>query len=134
MSDHPLAHSQPGSFRFPREARLLTRSDFDRVFAARESFGDRYFRIHLAPGPSPRLGQVISRRVSRRAVDRNRIRRVVRESFRLHQGAMPDLDLVVVARSLAADESTARLHESLARHWQRLARAPEDRRPRHERT
>ncbi len=46
----------------------------------------------------PRLGLAISRKVSPRATDRNRLKRMLRECFRTHQQALPPLDLVVVGR------------------------------------
>lgn len=109
--------------RFPRSARLLSGSDFKRVFAARDARQNRLFRIHRAPAPGgtganrPRLGMAVSRRAARRAVDRNRIRRHIRESFRARAGRLAPYDYVVVARSAAADADPAALRGALEQLW-----------------
>lgn len=68
----------------------------------------------------PRLGLAISRKHARRAVARNRIKRVVRESFRLHQQALGALDIVVLARPGTENKTSSQMHASLRRHWTRL--------------
>lgn len=87
---------QPG-FGFPRTARLLTRSDYDRVFQSGRQC--RIGAIQLAAlkneGGTSRIGVVLSRKVGK-AHDRNRLRRVVREAFRLDiLPKVESLDLVV---------------------------------------
>ena len=51
------------------------------------------------------------------AVRRNRIRRVIRESFRQHQAQLPAADVVVSARARAKDATNPVLFESLTRLW-----------------
>ena len=65
------------------------------------------------------MGMTVSRRVSPKAVVRNRIKRRIRESFRVVQALLAGLDLVVVARSPAASAVPAALRESLQRHWEK---------------
>jgi len=60
---------------------------------------------------------VVSRKVSPRAVVRNRVKRHVRESARLHQRALAGLDLVVVAHRQAANTVAQPLRASLEGHW-----------------
>ena len=62
----------------------------------------------------------VSRKTAPRAVDRNRIKRLVRESFR-HAPALPAQDLVVIARPAARGADSSTLRTSLNQHWQRLA-------------
>jgi len=66
------------------------------------------------------LGLAVSKRVDKRAVGRNRIKRVIRESFRHHQSQLTGLDLVVIARAGAARADKAELSAALATLWQRL--------------
>lgn len=112
----------------PRSARLPDAAAFAGVFAARQSIAHPCFRLHYAqPDPSDgqasaRLGLAVSRRVSARAVDRNRIRRQIRESFRLNRARLPALDLIVVARPAAREASNAELRTALEMLWQRLER------------
>ena len=70
----------------------------------------------------PRLGLAIAKKQVKSAVIRNRIKRIVRESFRTHQHLLPPLDIVVLVRRGVADRSPAELHRSLQRHWERLVR------------
>jgi len=56
------------------------------------------------------------------AVARNRIKRITRESFRVHQIELPPLDITIAARAAAARAPSTDLHASLARLWRRIAR------------
>lgn len=63
----------------------------------------------------------VSRRVSKLAVVRNRIRRVIRESFRLHRAKLPCVDVLLIAHTFAARQTNVALREELASIWSRLA-------------
>lgn len=110
---------------FARGERLTSARDYERVFARAESSRDRYFTVLAREGETPwaRLGLAVSRRVARQAVRRNRIKRLIRESFRHHKTQVAGLDLVVIARPAAAAADNATLFEALKRHWTRLATA-----------
>lgn len=69
-------------------------------------------------GHQARLGLAIAKKQLPRAVDRNRIKRVVRESFRLLQ--MQEHDFVVLARRDTVTATNAQLFLSLKHHWDRL--------------
>lgn len=86
--------------------------------------GDSLFTLIAVAGPGPgaRLGITVSRRVARSAVDRNRIRRLVRECFRTRANCLPDLDLVVMAKPAAAQADNRAIAASLASHFERVAR------------
>jgi len=93
------------------------------VFAQGRRSADGCFVVIAAAngGTMPRLGLAIAKRRLGRAVDRNRVKRIVRESFRHHAAELPAVDIVVLARSGLAERDNARLFDSLARHWRRLA-------------
>ena len=104
--------------RFPRTARVRARSDFDRIFKHGRRVALPVLALHwqalsqdspAAAQDGPRLGLAVSRKVDRRAVGRNRIKRVLRETFRHQRGSLADGDYVVVARVGAAGLSTAQL-------------------------
>lgn len=107
-------------------ARLRRAREFETVFARGRRSVDTCFTVIAAPngGDRPRLGMAIAKRRAARAVDRNRIKRVVRESFRNHAAELPPLDVVVLARSATVRCDNARLFASLASHWRRLAGEP----------
>jgi ribonuclease P protein component len=80
---------------------------------------DSLFSVHTRANTlgHARLGLTVSRRVSTKAVIRNRIKRCVRESFRSTQNTLGGLDLVVIAQPGAGAAKPVTLRESLQRHW-----------------
>jgi ribonuclease P protein component len=69
----------------------------------------------------PRLGLSAAARVIGGAVRRNRVKRLVRESFREHQHELPNVDIVVNARAGARTADNASIRRSLERHWRTVA-------------
>ena len=94
-----------GGQNFPRERRILNREDF-LVVSRRGSgrHGEHFKVIFLKRGDRPtRLGLTVSRKVGG-AVQRNRIKRMVREFFRRNLPNFPaKTDISVVAKRGAAD-------------------------------
>jgi len=112
-----------GDFRFKREYRLLTARDFSQVF------GNAVIRVPhahclLLAVPNgldhPRIGLVLAKKNLRLAVQRNRVRRLVRESFRVRRQTLPPVDLVILARRGLAEKDNAEIREILDQLWQRL--------------
>lgn len=68
----------------------------------------------------PRLGLAISRKAADRAVDRNRIKRIVRESFRNNASTMSALDIVVRATPVARKQPNELLSRKLNDLWRKL--------------
>lgn len=113
--------------KFSRQSRLLRPSEFKMVFQQAIRSGDDYFRILARSNGMQRnrLGMAVSKKACAKAVGRNRIKRVVRESFRRQMiGVASDdtLDFVVLPTVQAANQSKKALDESLSTHWQRLTR------------
>lgn len=110
------------SSRFTRASRLTQPTQYKQVFAGARRRGDRYFTILSIPNAheQARLGMAVSRRNMPRAVDRNRIKRLIRESFRQHRADLSARDIVVLAKAPARHASNTELLEALSRHWQRL--------------
>jgi ribonuclease P protein component len=108
---------------FPRESRLLSPKDFERIYGLRRRVSNPCFSINFAPSPTgeARLGLSVGAKAVGNAVSRNRIKRVVRDWFRLSRGELPPLDLVVGARNVAASAHNAQLRESLAHLARKLA-------------
>lgn len=80
---------------------------FSAVFDHKRRLHGACFNIHVAPNDlsHARIGLAVSRRVSKKAVERNRLKRIIRESFRHHQHRLGAIDYVVIARVGAADRS-----------------------------
>ncbi len=111
--------------RLPRQARLHEKADFQLVFARSDKTVDHCFTVRYRCNQSShaRLGLAVSRRTSKRAVVRNRIKRVVRESFRQHRWQLQGFDVIVISRSAAASCDNSALFASLIRHWTKLENA-----------
>lgn len=83
--------------------------------------GPYFALIHLACGhDTARLGIAISRRVSPKATERNRIKRTVRECFRHQAEGLVPQDIVVLLRSAAGSASSAELADALFTALKRL--------------
>lgn len=106
----------------PREARLCRAGDFAALRQASGRFGGRCFsvRYRLNALGHPRMGLAISKSVSKRAVERNRIKRLARESFRRIRHELPAVDLVIMAREQAAGLPGPELLDELDALWRKL--------------
>lgn len=106
---------------FPRARRLTTGAEYSRVFGGADRSSDRLFTVLASRNalPEARLGLAISRRAAPRAVDRNRLRRLARESFR-HLDLAP-LDYIVMARREAVTSGNELVRASLEQHFSRLS-------------
>jgi len=106
---------------FPKAVRLQRREHFDNVFAEPRKSVDSCFTVFVRRNGSlpARLGLAISKRNARRAVDRNRLKRVVRESFRGFRIQLHGIDIVVLCRQGAVTAPNPRLFSSLSAHWKR---------------
>lgn len=96
---------------FPKSFRLLSAADFQQVFAQAERFANRHWTFIVRPNnlDFPRLGLAISKKQAAKAVVRNRLKRLARETFRVHKLEMAGYDVVVLARKGADAASSAEL-------------------------
>jgi ribonuclease P protein component len=110
------------TFTLKLERRLRRAAEFRQLYASGRRLGSELFTAVVRPNQltTARLGMSVAARSVRGAVDRNRVRRVIRESFRTRADALPALDIVVGVRSAAQAASNARLRESLDRLWHKI--------------
>lgn len=110
---------------FSRTRRLTQAEQFKRVFRVGRRATDSLFIVIAAPNgvDGARLGFAISRKAAPRAVDRNRLKRVARETFRTEPIAFAGFDFVVMARPAARQATNTALRASLQALWRRAARA-----------
>ncbi|MEF8700345.1 MAG: ribonuclease P protein component [Candidatus Accumulibacter sp. UW26] len=112
MSDgSPLAgNCAVSTAAFPRHYRLARTDEYSSVFAFRRALKSPHFLLHYRPRgadevPGARLGLVVAKRFLRRSVDRNLVRRLAREQFRLLRWRLRSSDYVLrlAARPLPLD-------------------------------
>ena len=109
--------------RFTWSARLTDAKQYKQVFADAKRRGDRYFTVLSIANSigEARLGMAVPRRHTPRAVDRNRLKRLIRESFRHHRATMAARDIVVLVKASAQHADNTELTSALARHWRHLS-------------
>ena len=102
--------------------KLSTAADFDRARKSRDRRADELFSIQWIENgrATARIGMAVSIRAVGAAVNRNRVRRLIRESFRLRRQELPPMDIFVVARNAVKSASNAQIFASLARLWQEI--------------
>ena len=117
-----IASAKSGRLTLPARLRLRRKGDFDAAYARGRRMSDGFFSVTARVNEAgvPRLGLAVAVKVAGSGVARNRLRRIIRESFRLHQRALPAVDVVVSARPAARAASAPQLRVSLAALWQKV--------------
>lgn len=102
----------------PKQVRLLNKADYNLVFNKSAKVSNSLFLIliHKTSKPYSRLGLVISKKVDKRAVQRNRIKRIARESFRNTCFSI-HCDYVVLARAKVTSTNNQEVFNSLEELW-----------------
>ncbi len=112
---------------FGREKRLLTPRQFKAVFdspSGKLPGRNVLLLVRENDLPHPRIGLVIGKKSVKLSVERNRIKRQLRETFRHHQMDLAGWDIVVIARKGLADLDNPELAKQFAKLWRRLSRTP----------
>ena len=111
---------------FKRQQRLLNAADYTGVFDhvdAKVSHPSYLLLARRVPAsPSARLGLIAAKKHLKLAVQRNRFKRIARESFRHNQHALQGIELILMARSGAAQASAAELRAAFDQAWPRLVK------------
>ncbi len=102
---------------------MRSKLQFDAIYAGGRRIDDRFFGLRIKPNglAYPRMGMAVAVKTAGNAVARNRLRRLVRESFRLAQHELPSVDIVVAAKFPTAGAPATALRASLATLWNRVA-------------
>jgi ribonuclease P protein component len=84
---------------FARCYRLTKTDEFSSVFGFRKAIRGKLLMLHYQPRSSEfndaRLGVVVAKKLLKKAVDRNRVKRIIREQFRCRRAFLPAHDLIV---------------------------------------
>lgn len=101
--DERAEEANAGLAMLPRHARVHTRADIERVMRKGRTLSSPFFAVKIVSrgdGALPRFGFIVSNKISKRAVVRNRIKRRLREQMRRRQEYFaPGSDVIVIARS-----------------------------------
>lgn len=86
--------------RLTRQARIFKASEYKEVFSLGQKKTSKYWSVVAKPRnlSRPRLGLSVSKKVARLAVERNRLKRVARETFRCSKTDLANLEFVVMSR------------------------------------
>jgi len=113
-----------GSLGLPADKRLKTPTEFQTVYQSKQWGGSQHFTFNVLASErdqsglsSNRLGVTVSKKVSKLAVDRNRIKRQIREFYRHHQAELLDADLIVTAKPSCIGASDQERLASLDELW-----------------
>lgn len=108
---------------FNRHFRLTRKQDFQHVFAKPEKVTRKHMLALYRTNslPHARLGIIIAKHLAKRAVDRNRIRRLVRESFRCHKDNLAGLDIVLMVRAGWQILDNQALRDEVEQLWQAMS-------------
>lgn len=115
--------NQVATHSFPRSLRILNSAEYGHVFnnACFKVYGKGLLAL-ACPNTHGhvRVGFVLSRKNVKRAVDRNLIKRLTRESIRMRQLRLPAVDIVVLSRRGVSELDRETLRQQLAGMWRRL--------------
>ncbi len=110
---------------FKRESRLLTSLEYDKVFkhntVRASAKGIVILALKKEENTETRLGLVVPKKVLKRAVWRNRVKRIVRETFRISKHALPNIDVVFLAKPTIGDLSNQELNSTLLKLWEKIS-------------
>jgi len=104
---------------FRRAMKMTRPGEFSRVFRQGKRTGGGGLTVLTVENSvgHPRLGLAIAKKHIKHAHERNRLKRIIRESFRNNQSALSNIDIVVLSRPGVTNRDSAALWAALERHW-----------------
>lgn len=110
-------------FGLTQAKRLKTPADFKRVYSSKQWGGSKHFTFNVLANDGSKvnyLGVTVSKKVSKRAVDRNHLKRVMREFYRLRQSELHGANLVLTAKPSSRNASAEERLQSLEELWSKV--------------
>ena len=109
---------------FGTDQRLKKPTEFQRVYQHKQWGNSRLFSFNVLPRAEidapARLGVTVSKKVSKSAVRRNQIKRLIKEYYRLHQSDLMSVDLVITAKPSCANADSQDRWQDLQDLWRKL--------------
>ena len=118
------------NFQFEKTLRLLNAGEYQAVFdesRLKVSSAEILFLARKNDLDRPRLGLVIAKRNVRLSVQRNRVKRNVRETFRHYQHSLKGIDVIVLARRGLDQLDNKQMQDVCTQLWQQLEKRAEKR-------
>lgn len=114
----------PSPLTYGPTQRLKKPAEFHRVYQNKQWGNSRCYSFNVVPRAetetTARLGVTVSKKVSKSAVRRNQIKRIVREFYRLHQSDLRPVDLVITAKPACVKADQLELWRDLEELWRKL--------------
>lgn len=110
-------------YRFPREVRLVAKSQFDKVFGeAQQKISSEVFTLFFCRNDVdyPRVGIIVSKRNVSKSAERNYFKRIIREHFRLTKNKLKNIDLVVFVNKVRRKLSKKELNVFLEKQFSKI--------------
>ena len=113
---------QTTRYLFSKSLRLNKASEFKDLFRLGKKLSCRYFAIYIKPNnlSYARLGIVVAKKAVRLAANRNKIKRAIRENFRLNQMLVAGYDILVVGYDPINTLDKIELRQILNQQWKKL--------------
>lgn len=117
-------HRKASRLTLSAQQRLKKPAQFQTVYKSKQWGGSRHFTFNVLAQDEINqhgvLGATVSKKVSKLAVDRNRIKRQIREFYRLRQHDINNADLVITAKPSCNNASDAERYASLDELWTKV--------------
>lgn len=102
-----------------RTYRMQKKANFQNVFAVGKSYASRHVVIYILKGKPSKFGIIASKKVGN-AVQRNRAKRLLRETIRLNMGGLKlDFQMVFIARASINSSSMREVEKSVLTIWRK---------------
>jgi ribonuclease P protein component len=110
------------SYCYIKQQRLTKADEFSSVFSLRRVISHHYFQAFIKSNElsQGRLGLVVAKRIERRAVGRNYMKRVIREQFRQHAAQLHGFDIIVRVRQPFGRLEGAAAQIALLKLWNKI--------------
>lgn len=106
-------------YKLGKERRLLTQNNFQQVYSQATKFREEGLTVLVRPNQLAyaRLGVSLSKKQIPRAVDRNRIKRLIKESFRYHQDTLGHWDIICCGYKTLLEHTNIEIKTCLESLW-----------------